>query len=165
MSKTKAPNTSGKNSALTWILLVGTFLVVLAGPTMIVIFFGMLPSIVAQIVDRSKGRSAAFCVGSINFIGVFPYVISLWGGDNTFSDAFATTTNLLSMLVMYASAAFGWLVYMVLPPMIASVVVIMQQRKVANLRGEQKQLIEEWGSEVAAIVELQRSTSETESKT
>ncbi|MBL4692784.1 MAG: hypothetical protein JKY92_05590 [Magnetovibrio sp.] len=157
MSNQQTPETKAKNNALTWVLLVGTFLVVLAGPTMIVLFFGLLPSFVAIIVDHSKGKSAAFCVGSINFIGVFPYVVKLWGTDNTFNDAFAITTDLLSMLVMYASAAFGWLFFMFLPPLIASVVVIMQQRKVAQLRGEQKDLIEEWGADVTAIVDLKRT--------
>lgn len=158
---TPDPNQSkGKASVLTWIILVGTLLIFLAGPTVVILFFGLLPTFVARLIDRSTGKSATFTVGSINFIGVFPYIVKLWGGDNSFAGAFSLTTDLVAMMVMYAAAAFGWLIYMALPSLISSFVLIMQQRKVAQLRGEQKLLIDEWGSDVAAIVEQQRASQQ-----
>ncbi|MFC1673655.1 hypothetical protein ACFL12_05830 [Pseudomonadota bacterium] len=141
---------------LTWILLVLTFLTVLAGPTMIVLFFGMVPTLVAYITDSSKGKSAAITVGSINFIGVFPYVMDLWANINTFDAAFTTVSDFFALLVMYMAAAFGWFLFLGLPTIVSSFVIVMQQRKVAQLRGEQKELIEEWGPDVAALVEMQR---------
>ena len=143
-------------SNLTWILVVGTFLLVIAGPTMIVLFFGMLPTLVAYIIDRSEQKSATFCVGAINFIGVFPYVIDLWIDANTIDAALTNVTDLFAMLVMYSAAAFGWLLFMAMPTVVASFVTVLQQRKVAQLRAEQKGLIEEWGAEVAALVEMDR---------
>jgi hypothetical protein len=149
-----------KSGILTWVLLVGTFLMILAGPSMVVLFFGLLPTFVAYIIDRSNGKSAAFTVGSANFLGVFPFIIILWGGENSFTQALNITTDLIDMLIMYSASAFGWLVFMVLPTIISSFVMIMQQRKVAQLRGQQKDLIEEWGSQVATLVELQRSSEQ-----
>ncbi|MBL4748099.1 MAG: hypothetical protein JKY17_04805, partial [Magnetovibrio sp.] len=93
----------------------------------------------------------------MNFIGVFPYIVKLWGTDNTFQDAFAVTGDLVAMLVMYSASAFGWLLFLGLPSLISTFVIIIQQRKVAQLRGEQKELIEEWGSEVASLVTQQRT--------
>lgn len=144
-------------SNLTWILVVGTFLLVIAAPTMIVLFFGMLPTLVASIIDRSDQKSATFCVGSINFIGVFPYILDLWFDLNSIDAALNFVTDLFAMLVMYSAAAFGWLLFMTMPTVVASFVTVLQQRKVAQLRGEQKTLIEEWGAEVAALVEIERS--------
>lgn len=144
-------------SNLTWMLVVGTFLLVIAAPTMIVVFFGMLPTLVAYIIDRSSQKSATFCVGSINFIGVFPYVMDLWFDLNTIDAALNFVTDLFAMLVMYSAAAFGWLLFMTMPTVVASFVTVLQQRKVAQLRGEQKKLIEEWGGEVAALVEIERT--------
>lgn len=144
-------------SNLTWILVVGTFLLVIAGPTMVVLFFGMLPTLVAYIIDRSEQKSATFCVGAINFIGVFPYVMDLWTGSNSIDAALSNVTDLFAMLVMYSAAAFGWLLFMAMPTVVASFVTVLQQRKVAQLRGEQKELIEEWGAEVAALVEMDRA--------
>ena len=128
---------------------------------MVILFFGMIPAFVAYIIDRSKGKSASFCVGSMNFIGVFPYIVKLWGSDNTFQDAFAVTGDLVTILVMYSASAFGWLLFLGLPSLISTFVIIIQQRKVAQLRGEQKELIEEWGAEVASLV-TQQHTDEQE---
>lgn len=143
-------------SNLTWILLVLTFMAVIAAPTMIILFFGMLPTLVASIIDRTKQKSATFSVGAINFIGVFPYVINLWTDFNSVDRALSVVGDIFSLLVMYSAAAFGWLLFLALPSVISSFVIVMQQRKVALLRGEQKDLIEEWGAEVAALVEMQK---------
>lgn len=154
--QTEEQRTRGRSN-MTWILVVGTFLVVIAAPTMIVLFFGMLPTLVAYIIDRTKLKSATFCVGSINFIGVFPYIMDLWTIRNSVDAALNSVTDLFAMLIMYSAAAFGWLLFMAMPTVVASFVTVMQQRKVAQLRGEQKELIEEWGAEVAALVEMERS--------
>jgi len=143
-------------SNLTWILLTLTVLGFLAGATLVVLFLGMLPTIVAYIIDRSKQKSAALCVGSINMIGVFPYVSDLWSGANDLNAAIVIISDLFNLLVMYSAAAFGWFFFLSLPSIISSFVLVLQQRKVAQLRGEQKDLIEEWGAEVAAVVEIQK---------
>lgn len=147
-------------SSLTWVLVVGTFLLVIASPTMIVLFFGMLPTLVAFIIDRSEQKSATFCVGSINFIGVFPYIMDLWIDNNTLDAAINNVTDLFAMLIMYSASAFGWLLFMAMPTVVASFVTVLQQRKVAQLRGQQKELMEEWGAEVAALVEMERIEQE-----
>lgn len=141
-------------SSLTWVLIVATFLLVIASPTMIILFFGLLPTVVAYIIDRTKGRTATFCVGGINFVGVFPYIITLWTDTNTVGAAMAFVSDIFVMLVMYSSAAFGWLLFLAMPTVVSSFVLVLQQRKVAQLRAEQKELIEEWGPEVAALVEM-----------
>lgn len=141
-------------SNLTWVLIITTFLLVIASPTMIVLFFGLLPTFVAFIIDRTKGKTATFCVGGINFVGVFPYVITLWTDTNTIDAAMTFVSDIFVMLVMYSSAAFGWLLYLAMPTVVSSFVLVLQQRKVAQLRAEQKELIEEWGPDVAALVEM-----------
>ncbi|MCW8916548.1 MAG: transposase family protein [Magnetovibrio sp.] len=143
-------------SYLTWVLLLLAFFAVIAGATLILIIIGMLPTIVAFIIDRSKGKTASICVGSINFIGVFPYILSLWSQFDQLDSAMAMVGDIFTLLVMYSAAAFGWLLFLTLPSIISSFVIVLQQRKVAQLRGEQKDLIEEWGEDVAAIVEMQK---------
>ncbi|HEY9081555.1 hypothetical protein [Magnetovibrio sp.] len=143
-------------SNLTWFLLILTFLGVLAGPTMVVLCLGMLPTLVALLTDRSKQKSNSLCVGSINFIGVFPYIMGLWSGINDFNASLVIISDFFNLLVMYSAAAFGWFLFLTMPSIISSFVLVLQQRKVAQLRGEQKDLIDEWGAEVAAIVEVQK---------
>ena len=141
---------------LTWILLTVMFLAVIAAPTMIVMFFGMLPTLVAYIIDRTKRKSASMSVGALNFIGVFPYLMTLWSDYSSIDIALDMVGDIFSLLVMYSAAAFGWLLFLALPSVISEFVIIIQQRKVAQLRGEQKDLIDEWGAEVAALVEMQK---------
>ncbi len=143
-------------SYLTWALLVLTFLAVIALPTMIVMFFGLLPTLVAWIVDRTKGKAASITVGSVNFIGVFPYIMNLWTDFNSVDRALGMVSDIFTLLVMYSAAAFGWLMFLSMPSGISSFVLVLQQRKVAALRGEQKDLIEEWGPDVASLVEMQK---------
>ncbi|OEJ68220.1 hypothetical protein [Magnetovibrio blakemorei] len=166
MARQQAQNTGQEElrrrgrSNLTWILLVLTCLVVLAGPTMVVLFLGMLPTVVALIIDRTKQKSTTFCVGSVNFIGVFPFIMTLWTDINTFDAAILTVSDIFNLLVMYSAAAFGWFLFLTMPPIISSFVIVLQQRKVAQLRGEQKDLIEEWGTEVASIVEMRKTAKQ-----
>lgn len=141
---------------ITWALLILALFALIAGPTLLLLTVGLVPTIVALIVDRSKQKSGAVCVGSINIIGVFPYVLDLWSGINTWGSSAKIITDVFSLLVMYSAAAFGWLLFLTLPSVISSFVIVLQQRKVAQLRGEQKDLIEEWGEEVTAIVEMQK---------
>ena len=64
--------------SIVWGLFILVLLLMAALPTVMVIAFGMLPGMVAFIVDRSKERSATFCVGGMNLCGVFPYLLELW---------------------------------------------------------------------------------------
>ncbi len=139
-------------SNTTWVLVIVASLLVIALPTMVILFFGMLPSVVAFIIDRTKGRSAAITVSGINLIGVFPFIMDLWKGGNTFDQAL-NMLDVFTMLIMYSAAGMGWLLFMTTPTIISSFVMVLQQRKIANLRGQQKNLIEEWGPEVAALTE------------
>ena len=142
-------------SNYTWVIVVVVVLVIIALPTMILLFFGLLPSLVAVIIDRSKGHSASFCVFGLNFIGVFPYILELWGGENTINQGLNISTDIFSLLVMYSAAAFGWLLFMAAPQVISSFVLVLQERKVESLRNQQKTLIEEWGPEVSALIDEQ----------
>jgi len=132
-----------------WLSVAFVAVVILSLPSIIIIFFGMLPSTVAFIIDRSKQRNTAFCVGGINFCGVFPYLMDLWSGSNTIDLSVKILTDVFSLIVMYGAAGFGWLVYLSLPPVIAAFLSVMAQHRLTTLRATQRQLIEEWGEDVS----------------
>ncbi|MBT3907614.1 MAG: hypothetical protein HOB79_18905 [Rhodospirillaceae bacterium] len=128
-------------------------LIMVALPTVIILFFGMLPSLVAFIVDRSARKSQAICVGSMNFTGVFPSLMELWvETDNSYEAATEIFSDVFIIALMYSAAAFGYLMYMVIPPMVTTFLNVMAQRRIALLRAAQKKIIGEWGPEVAQIV-------------
>lgn len=120
--------------------------------SLILVFFGMLPTLVAYLIDRSHLRSNTFCVGGMNFCGVFPYLLELWFKSHSINGAMVILTDMFSIAVMYFAAAFGWLMFIAIPPVVASVLSVVEQRQVVSLRAQQKKILEEWGKAVAANV-------------
>lgn len=118
--------------------------------SMVLLFFAMLPTIVAFIVDRSPQRYATFCVGGMNFCGTFPSLMDLWGGAHTVNASFDILTDVFALIVIYGAAAFGWMVYMGVPPVVGAMLTVFAQRRIQGLKSVQRQLIAEWGEELAA---------------
>jgi len=146
--KQGAPKKPRANQSLIWTVIIAGVLVVTALPTLILVFFGLLPTLVAFIIDRSPGKATTFCVGGMNFCGLLPWLLDLWAGANTISSAMVIMTNAFALLVIFGAAAVGWALYMTIPQIVVSVLTVTSQHKVAGLRAEQKSMIEEWGAEV-----------------
>ena len=125
-------------------------ILVMATPgTVLVLFFGMLPTGVAFVVDRSRGKYAAATVGGMNFAAVFPALFGLWLHESSVSAASAVLTDAFAMTAMYAAAAFGWILHLGIPPIACVIRRVTSVGKVTRLRIRQKQLIDAWGEEVA----------------
>lgn len=134
--------------AVIWSLLILVLLIVVALPTVLFLTFAMLPAVCALIVDRTDEKSATFCVGGLNFCGVFPYLMELWFGDHSLDQAIRLLTDVFVLAVMYGGAGMGWMLYLSLPPVIASFIQVMSQRRLQQLRKTQQEIVEEWGEEV-----------------
>lgn len=115
----------------------------------ILVIVGMVPTLVAFMIDRAPKKYAAFCVAGMNLSGVFPAVIDLWQGSNDIKAAMGTITNVFELTVMYAAAAFGWLIYMAIPPVVAALMAVAAQQRIMQLRASQRELINEWGQDIA----------------
>lgn len=131
-----------------WGLIIIALLLVVALPTVLFLAFGLLPAMVALIIDRTEEKSATFCVGGLNFCGVFPYIFELWIGDNSLEQASQMLTDVFVLAVMYGGACMGWMLYLSLPPVISSFIQVMSQRRLQQLRKTQRDIVEEWGEEV-----------------
>ena len=148
-----APSETPRKKASVALILIPLALVgvlIISLPSIILVFFGMLPTLVALIVDRTSQKYAVFCVGGMNFSGVFPYLLDLWAGEHTAGSAMEILTDVFSLLLMYGAAGFGWMIFIAVPPVVGAFLTVMAQRRVSQLRRDQKELIEEWGEDVAA---------------
>lgn len=143
-----------KARRLLWggILLVG--LIAVSLPTVMLVGIGMLPTFVAWICDRTEEKFATFCVGGLNFSGVFPYLMDLWTRHHSVGAASATLTNVFSLAVMFGSAALGWMLFAAVPPVIATFLNVLSDHRLTILRTQQRKLVEEWGEEVRGEVEM-----------
>lgn len=141
----------GRGAKAGWLFIVFALLLIVSLPTVLLLFFGMLPAIVAYIVDPSRNKTSTICVGAMNFAGVFPYLLSLWTGIHSIDVALGILTDIFALMVMYSAAAAGWMVFMAVPPVVGVLMSGMDRRRIAALRARQKRAVKEWGKGVAEI--------------
>lgn len=123
-------------------------------PTMLLLFAGMLPTLVAALTDRSNSRYAWICVGGLNFAGLSPAVLTLWFGHHEITYALHQVTSVRVMLLAYLAAACGWALYFIAPPVVLTVMAATSKRRANALHSQLKKLEEEWGSEVQSKAAL-----------
>ncbi|MBT3306809.1 MAG: acyl-CoA synthetase [Alphaproteobacteria bacterium] len=139
--------------ALIWgMVFVGTFMMI-SLPTVILVMFGLLPTIVAWVIDRSPQKYAMFCVFGMNFSGLLPFLMDIWFDDHSVDAAVNIMSNVFDLMVIYGAAAFGWMLFMSLPPVITTFLTVMSERRVTVLKSNQETIIEEWGDGVLNVVE------------
>lgn len=146
-----AARRSGRRAKAGWLFIVFALLLIVSLPTVLLLFFGMLPAIVAYVVDPSRNKTSTICVGAMNFAGVFPYLLSLWTGIHSIDVALGILTDIFALMVMYSAAAAGWMVFMAVPPVVGVLMSGMDRRRIAALRARQKRAVKEWGKGVAEI--------------
>ncbi|MGA0393121.1 MAG: hypothetical protein ACO3MW_03535 [Rhodospirillales bacterium] len=132
--------------------------------SLLLIFFAMLPTFVAYVIDRSYNRSNTICVGAANLCGVFPFLLELWLGQHSIAGAIIILTNLFNIAIMYFAAAFGWMLFIAVPPVVVSVQRVFDQHHVVNLKAQQRKLLEEWSKAVAEDVKDSAVLKETLAK-
>ena len=130
-----------------WAIIIGGMMMASLS-SMMILLFGMLPTLVAYIIDRSPRNYAMYCVGGMNLSGVFPYLLELWTGNHDIDAAIEILTNPASLLVMYAAAGFGWMLFMAIPPLVGAVMTVMSERRLTYLHDKQKDIVKEWGEDV-----------------
>ena len=142
---------------LLWIVLLS--IILLKFPeSVILLLIGLLPTMVAFVVDKSSGKYATLCVGAMNITGIFPSIFKLWSGQNDFSQAVQIITNIFDLVIMYGAAGFGWILYIIIPSVVGTLLNIISERRITKLRIQQRGLINEWGKDVAVSPEVDENS-------
>ncbi|MGY9006011.1 MAG: hypothetical protein ACKVJQ_07950 [Alphaproteobacteria bacterium] len=110
----------------------------LALPTMLVVTIGLLPTLVALVVDVRPGRKAAQSVGALNIAGITPFLVTLWTGQNDIVSAMKILTDAFAWLVIYSAAGGGWLLYLGMPTVSSIFMQMTAKHKITNLEARQK---------------------------
>lgn len=154
MARAAVQNT-GKGPSLT-IWLWGAGLIALWGivspSSLLIISLGMLPALVAYFCDRTEQKFALYCVGGLNFCGVFPFLLKL-SDDHSFSAAMSIMSNVFSLAIIFAAAGFGWLMFLSIPPVVSSFLTVLAEARVTSLKAIQKKIVDEWGTSISQEVE------------
>jgi hypothetical protein len=144
--KARARRTPVLNSTIYAALIIALLFALL--PTALILVVGGLPTLVAVVVDRHRHHYLTRCVGALNFAGVAPYLMKIWMHHTT-PAAIQLLTNPYAWLTMYGAAGVGWIIYLSAPSIAWLQVELMGARRIKALKMRQRQLIEEWGAEVA----------------
>lgn len=157
-AKSAAMRTPGRGAGRTVrsALLMLPIVVVLL-PTCVVLLIGMVPTAVAAMVDRTRGRYLALTVGPLNFCGALPGVVDLWRAGQAYRTALDLAGDPYFWLMSYAAAGIGWLVYLTLPVVLAGYYAMATTRRVEALRRHQEKLVATWGEDVAKAETRDRS--------
>lgn len=128
---------------LTFILLVAS--VLFMASTMILIA-GMMPTIAANVVDKSRQKSRAISVGMMNLAGCMPFLLELWmsPSPNSIDMAMNIIMQPKTIIIIYVLAAAGYAIEAAITGMVATV---MQQRAQVRLREidrDLKELVNRW---------------------
>jgi hypothetical protein len=152
-AKPKRPAPRRGSDVLAGIVLA-TALVVLAAvalPVAVLLVVGMVPSIVAYIIDQTPRRTLTLTVGPLNLAGTAPFCIQLWFGVDTMHAMVQYMTSVWVWLVMYLAAAAGWLLHLGMPMIVHFLLERAIDGRKAKLLQIQNRLRAEWGDEVDAV--------------
>jgi Na+/H+ antiporter NhaC len=145
--KKRAGSSSGGNKIV--VLLVLAALVPFSLPTVTIVFVTMLPTLAAWASEKGPHKYAWLCVGGVNFAGVIPFLFTLWFGVHTLDEALNMLSDGSVLLWGYVASAFGWLLYLGMPPVVSTWLKFTSEHRISALRAAQKKLVDEWGDEVA----------------
>lgn len=131
-------------------LAFGVFIagMIFALPTMLVLTLGLLPTLVALVVDLHPRKYAARCVGTLNFAGVMPFLVQMWTDSHSLYAAMEIITDLYAWFVIYSASALGWVCYLSMPWVAGLLLEINTAHRIRRLEARQKHLVAEWGEEV-----------------
>jgi hypothetical protein len=153
MSKTDAAPKRKKSSlSLIGILCIGGFF----PPTAIVLLAGMIPTYIAWLTDRTKGKLTGITVAAANLATLMPILLRLWDKGNTFNIALSTLASPFSWIVILAGSGVGWMLAQVFPLMVVGVISARDKAKLDKARARQKVLVDEWGPGITEVNQPRR---------
>lgn len=120
----------------------------------IILLIGMVPSIVAMIVDRTQGRMRALTVAAVNFAGCTPFLVEVFKKGNDMHTAMTYITQPRTIVVMYMAAAMGYLIDWAMTGIVSGIMVQRAKGRLKDIGKQQKELIDRWGPEVTGTLPL-----------
>lgn len=146
--KAAARGRSGRGAAATAAIAMATLLAVTALPVCVLTMAGMVPTVVAALLDRFRAKYLTRTVGAMNVAGLAPLVLQLWSRGLTMADATRLLSNPFNWLMMYGAAAIGWAIFLAMPTIARTIVDVRADQAQRQLKSRAAQLVEEWGEEV-----------------
>lgn len=152
MAKEKKKSKGKKSGGMTWkmrmylVMIIALSLIFL--PTSMLLFFGMLPTLIAFFMSAKGIGARASTVAGMNLAGCVPFVFKLWSTGNDFEASIAIITNLNYMSIIYLAAAFGYMIDWVMTGIVSSFLYQKGLARMKAIKKRQEKLKENWGEGV-----------------
>jgi len=117
------------------------------------IFFlmGMLPTIIAFYVDRSRSHNKFQTVMACNLSGIIPIMARMLMEKKSATITTELMSDPMNWLIIYASAAFGWMLVFMAPLFAQFLISMFHQGQIARFQNLQDRIVRDWGPEVENI--------------
>jgi hypothetical protein len=109
---------------------------------------GMLPAIMALVIDRGVNRFASKTVLALNFAGILPFLFDIAQSPDKSFAAQQRMFDLWVWLLVYSAAGMGWLMIWLVPQIMVAVFAFRVEYKIKRFRNRQEELRKEWGDEL-----------------
>lgn len=133
-----------------WISIFVALGAVFFPPTMLVLLSGMIPSIVAALLNTRRGGSNLPAMIALNLAGVIPVLGILWQRGGNFHQAFILLADVYMWLAMFGGAGLAMFLSWGVPVCVYAVYDVQAKSSVRKLFKQRRKLVEEWGAQVGA---------------
>lgn len=136
-----------KGATLSWFFLFFVLFGVagaLSPAAALLLLCGLLPGFVAILTDTDPRQTLGMAVIPMNLAGLIPFCLQLWHDRHPYAALFTMITTPWVWLVIYLSAALGWLLYYAIPPLVLIVMEWGMTQKQTALEAERNRLKQEW---------------------
>jgi hypothetical protein len=135
-----------------WVLIVPIALIGLVFlPSAAVICAGMLPTLVARLVDTSPGRRFSITVGSLNLVGCLYFLNRIWAAGHGISDIQTVLGDSYGWLAALSGAGAGWVIFGAMPVIVAKIADTQTALRLRRITGDQERLAKDWGEAVRGV--------------
>lgn len=129
-------------------LVMGLALAALFMHTTLLLAIGLLPTVGAAAVDRSRQKSKVMCVGAMNLAGCVPFLMQLWMGGNNLEAAKEILFEPRTIIVIYLIGACGYLIEIAVSGIVSQIMLQKAQMRLKAIEKQQKDMSDRWGQPV-----------------
>lgn len=153
----KAPKKKGKIGLYTTMIIMG-FCAPFMLPTVVLVFAGMIPTLVALFIDKDRQHSSATAIGAMNCAGITPFVIDLWLKGQTMTTVVQILSEPSSWLIIFGAAAIGQMIVSIVPQAMATLTLAHSEIRIKNLKHNLELLKTSWGPDVGTTKSIEKMT-------
>jgi hypothetical protein len=113
-------------------------------PLAMIIFCGFLPFFVSSVVDDKPEQTLTYSVGITTMGGIVPYIFVLGKNHFTYNYAISIVTNQNFWLCILIAAGMGWVLTLVVHPIIKTILKYRIQFRIDRIAKKQKSMAETW---------------------